>query len=240
MKEGLNQMSYKNNFSQDSLADRSMRLSKLSSQLSDYIDGLEIPSDLLNWALNSSTIFENAIRVQHGKQSELNEARHKLNNSKQKLKVNYQLCKDILFSRFKDDDKLSQLGIKGATPLNYSNLLLKAETLVRGVDVLVADGFIDIIPATLVQNLETALSSSNENSYMVGLSRDRLTVENRNLKELFDRDSNKLRALYSILVAHKGKDSLDFPIYGFAIDNKKRGRKRRKRIQASDEQNIEL
>lgn len=222
-----------NNFKKDRVPDRSARLTKLSGAIGKYAPGLNIPAELLDWALNAETSFQTAIAALANRHNELNYAKSLFEESAQKLLKCYQTCKTLLYSQFRDDGKVTLLGIAGATPKKHTELVSCAEILLRAVADLQADGMADILPEQFRLPLEESLAESAENFYRIGAFQEKLSNEQRLFREHFERDSINLRILYTLFFSFHGKNSPDLPVLGFATDNKKRGRKKKRKEEAT-------
>ncbi|MDT3738805.1 MAG: hypothetical protein RO257_04815 [Candidatus Kapabacteria bacterium] len=74
-------------------------------------------------------------------------------------------------------------------------------------------------------------SSKNlpEYYYKIGVLEEKLAKARKQYQEHFEQDTRNLRILYNFIIGYCGRNSPDLPIIGFAVDNKKRGRKRIKK-----------
>lgn len=218
-----------NNFLSDNYSGRSFRLNKLSDCIAEYAVGLDIPAELLNWAETAYNGFHTVDTNLIFKRNDLTHEKYNLAEADKKLQISYQVCKNILLSRFRDDDRLAMLGIEGATPRQHVALASRAAILLRAVADLQAEGMTDIIPEQFRLPLEENLATAGEFYYKIGVLEEKLAKARRQCQEHFVQDTKNLRMLYNLVIGYRGRNSQDLPIIGFAVDNKKRGRKRIKK-----------
>jgi hypothetical protein len=218
-----------NNFGSDNYSGRSFRLNKLSDSIRDYAVGLEIPAELLNWAENSYNGFNTVESNLDDKRNILRHEKHELADADKKLQISYQVCKNILQSRFRDDDRLAMFGIEGATPKQHIALASSAGIMLRAVADMQAEGMTDVLLEQFRLPLEENLAAAAEYYYKIGVLEEKLAKARRQCEEHFEQDTRNLRILYNFIIGYRGRNSPDLPMIGFAIDNKKRGRKRIKK-----------
>lgn len=218
-----------NNFVLDSEGVRKLRFDSLKDRIEEYSSILNLPADLLNWALNAQDEYNSYASDLYNAESDYKDARYYSKVANKSLLDMYQKCKFILVSKFKKDKKMALLGIEGASPRQYRDLASAADTMLKGIADLIAQGFTDVIPEIFRTELEQKLLDANDKFYQIGVMEEKLARERQIYKERFDSDTKNLRILYSYIIAQKGKTYFDLPVLGFAIDNKKRGRKRKRK-----------
>jgi hypothetical protein len=222
-------MNENNNFNKDSHAYRSFRLRKLSDQIVDYSVGMNIPSDLINWATNSYNLDNNSYFDMIGARNDLRHAKHNQEEADKLLLDAYQKCKMILVSQFHNDAKLMLFGIEGATPRKHNNLVAAADIMLKAIAEYELEIGSENLPLVFKDALQAALTDSINKSYKIGGFEENYLKMKQIYEENFAKDSVKLRALYNLIISYQGREDFGLPIIGFAIDNKKRGRKRKKK-----------
>ncbi len=232
-------MQENNNFVMDRPGTRYLRFNNLSDFIVEYSAILELPENLVNWAINAKSEYESASSALLNAKLDYKNARWESDSADKLLQEIYQKCKLILVSQFNKDKKMVLLGIEGKSPTNHNNLVSAADTMLKGIADLISQGYTDIIPESFRSALEEKLQASIQNFFQIGVMEEKYSRAKQIFKEKFDSDSKNLRILYSYIISQKGKTYPFLPVLGFAIDNKKRGRKRKSRNNYSEEEPVQ-
>ena len=206
---------------------RSLRLDYVSKKIAEVAAELQVSGGLLDWAVNAKTSYDEVYYAYYFENMEKKHALTDSRNADKALIEIYQLCKNILFSRFKDDDKLQLFGISGTTPRKHNDITTAAEIMLKANSDLATAGEPDILPENLRIRLQNCFNDSVQFYYEIGKKTETAAKSARILKEKFEADSKNLRILYNLAVAVWGKENYELTMLGFAVDNKKRGRKRK-------------
>jgi hypothetical protein len=218
-----------NNFVMDNVSTRIARFRGLSGRIDDFATALNLPANLLAWAQNAQNEFAVVKTDRLYKRNDLYSAKYDLAVADKNLLKSYQTCKNLLISQFDNDEKMSLLGISGATPQEHNNLAAAADILLKGVADLQLQGFTDCLPEQFRLELEQNLADSIDKFYKIGSMEEKLAKSKRTFQERFEQDNKNLRIMYNLIIAYFGKECFDLPALGFSIDNKKRGRKRNRK-----------
>ncbi len=216
-----------NKFIQERESNRSLRLEYVSKKIPDVSTELQVSGGLLDWAVNAKTSYDEVYNVYYFENMEKKHALTDSRNADIALAEIYQLCKNILLSRFKDDDKLQLFGISGATSRKHNDITSAAELMLKANLDLATAGEPDIIPEILRVRLQNCLNDSVRYYYEIGKKTEAAAKSERLFKEKVESDTKNLKILYNMAVAVWGKENYDLTLLGFAVDNKKRGRKRK-------------
>ena len=231
----FNIMMYNNNFNKDNHSFRSFRLQKLSNSVVDYTFGMSIPVDLLDWTVNSYNIEKNCYNNMDFARMDLKLAKYNLDDADKLLLKSYQKCKMILVSRFHNDVRLKLFGVGGVTPREHNNLVVAADIMLKAIADYETETGTEIVPQVFKNALQAAMEDSVQKSYKIGGFAENYLKLKMLYEENFAADNAKLRALYNLVISYQGRENTGLPIIGFAIDNKKRGRKRKKKSEQEDE-----
>ena len=216
-----------NKFIQERESNRSLRLEYVSKKIPDVSTELQVSGGLLDWAVNAKTSYDEVYNVYYFENMEKKHALTDSRNADIALAEIYQLCKNILLSRFKDDDKLQLFGISGATSRKHNDITSAAELMLKANLDLATACEPDIIPEILRVRLQNCLNDSVRYYYEIGKKTEAAAKSERLFKEKVESDTKNLKILYNMAVAVWGKENYDLTLLGFAVDNKKRGRKRK-------------
>lgn len=215
-----------NMFAQERESGRSLRLDYVSKKIAEVASELQVSGGLLDWAVNAKTSYDEVYYSFYFDKMDKRNVKTDSRNADKALIEIYQLCKNILFSRFKDDDKLQLFGISGATPRKHNDITTTAEIMLKANSDLASDGEPDILPENLSIRLQNCFNDSVRYYYEIGKKTEAAAKSERILKEKFNLDSKNLRILYNLAIAVWGNVNYELTMLGFAVDNKKRGRKR--------------
>lgn len=224
-----------NNFNKDTYHLRSFRLQRLSDSVVDYTSEMSIPSDLLDWALNAYNHEKNGHENMHYARLDLKLAKYELNDADKLLLESYQKCKLILVSRFHNDVRLKLFGVEGVTPRKHNNLVAAADIMLKAIADYETESGSEVLPVAFKAALQSAMEDSVQKSYKIGGFAENYSKMKKLYDENFAGDSVKLRALYNLVISYQGRERIGLPIIGFATDDKKRGRKRKKKSEQEDE-----
>ena len=205
-----------NNFSNDSYNVRETRLYFVSNSIDAYSAELLISDNLLAWAQGAYEVFKTAKVNQSVVTGEKDEAFQSSQEADTALAERYQILKDILISRYTtEDDKLKVYGIFGPTPAGHAAMIFVSEVLVEGNNRFKIVSDPNVLPDTMINNLQLLIDNSKQKYYDAGLEREDATVATVNIHKIFNDDSKKLRELYNWVIAFWGKFDLRLIILGF-------------------------
>ena len=203
-----------NDVANDDYVMRSSRFSQLSANINDYEEELNLPEELLDWAVDAEKNWEDALKSlvrNHKADPEFQAAQI----ATAALKKKYQATKNLLKTRFTSPDDREIFGIAGRTPGKRLVLLAKARDMVNahsrfadlGDPKIIPDGMINAV-AALADDLET----KHDDAYF---QKDRGRKASVEVRAHYDRDTAMLRTFYRWCVAKWGRDSTNFIAIGF-------------------------
>lgn len=136
----------------------------------------------------------------------------------------YQILKDILMSRYQDDNEsLKVYGITPVTPRTHSERIDASENLIEGNQRMTTLTDPLALPSAMITSLSDLVTEAKEKFYTAGIERRESEVATAALISLYDADSKKLRALYNWVIAHWGKYDPRLIDLGFVTANDNTG-----------------
>lgn len=205
-----------NNFSQDDYAIRSTRLEFLSKVIGVYAAELSVTGDLLDWALNSFNLFEEARTDGTMEDAAVSVEYQNFQIAYEELQNRYQLLKNILKSSYHNEpDKFEVFGIEGKTPRTKSGIFHACELLIGGNIKLKELGDTNVLPDSKIDEFQILLDETKEKELLATMSNEKSKYSTKELHKVFDEDTAKLRAIYNLVVAAWGKYDTRLIIFGF-------------------------
>ena len=224
-----------NNFSNDSYGVRETRLYFIKNSIDTYSTELSIEDDLLTWATSAYDAFNTARIKQSAEIGEKYEAFQTSQKADIALAERYQILKDILISRYPDDDdKLKVYGITPNTPKTHAERIEAAENLIEGNSRELNTGYgvhphftepipTLALPSDMITNFTNLVNSAKETFFSAGVERRQSEEATAALNTIYDADSKKLRELYNWIIAHWGKYDPRLIDFGFVTANDNTG-----------------
>ncbi len=217
-----------NNFSNENEFDRRNRLLAIQNRLNDFSTELNLQTDLVNWASTAFSNYETISDEHRSAKSNVKFSNTQLRIANSKLLKSYQKCKNMLRAYFLNDNKKIVLGIDGATPQKHNDLVSAAEIMIKGVNDLQSQGYDNILQDVFKVELQNALAECVEKFYKIGIAEEQYLEIRKNYFEHFKNDTNSLRIIYNIAISHWDRTYPDLVLIGFAFDENKRGRKKKR------------
>lgn len=223
-----------NTFSLDDDGIRMTRLEFLQRSISDYASELSISDTMLDWALNSGDIFTKALTSKDLQKGSMMEAVQTYQENFQELKEKYQIYKNIIKSRYADNpEKLVIFGVQQRTDVTMDGIKRSAELLIQGNNKLKELSDPNVLPDSMIDNLQNILDQINENYLKASLEKEEYQNKLKEYRKIFDEDTKKLRALYNWVIAFWGAENPKLIPLGFDIKRKRRRKK------ADEDENVE-
>ncbi|MDT3741069.1 MAG: hypothetical protein RO257_16385 [Candidatus Kapabacteria bacterium] len=205
-----------NSFTTDSNGVRVTRLQFLSASIDTYAVELGITGDLLTWAQNAYSVFEDLRSTQTIELGEKDEAFQTSQESDATLSERYQILKDILISRYNNDNDILKIyGFIGQTPDTHDSIISAANDLIKCHNEHKAAGDTLVLPDAMISNFQTLTTNAINAYYTAYNERMESNAATRNLRALYDVDSKRLRALYSWTIATWSKFDPRLIVLGF-------------------------
>jgi len=215
-----------NNFARDNYPKRMTRLGLLSRAAPKYAVELSISGDMLTWAMNAHPIFMEQSSKDTITSGEKDVAYQTFQESFNILTKRYQILKDLLISRYADDEsKLLIFGISGQTPRTIPEIIQSSEMLTGANTKLKDSGDTNVLPDSMILEFQNQIDDAKEKYFLAGMQRDEATQENKKLRELFDADTKRLKAIYSWIVTFWSKDENKLIEFGFDQVKPRSGRR---------------
>jgi len=203
-----------NDFANDMYVMRGARLLLLSRNIADNLDGLDLPDELSNWAVNAYDNWNEA----SGKLVDMLAVEEMFRIAQvatAALKAKYQATKNLLKTRYLSPDDLEIYGIAGRTPVKRHELLARARDMANahrrfsdmGDPNILPDAMIDAV-AALADDVET----KHDDAYF---QKDRGHKASIAVRAHYNRDTAMLRTLYRWCVAKWGRDNPKLIAIGF-------------------------
>lgn len=177
---------------------------------------MSLTGSLISWAQHTSALFNAALVKQSIETGEKDESFQTSQEAVQGLIERYQILKDILISRYSDDDpKLNIYGIKGQTPRNQTGIVSVSRALIGGNTSLKASGDPNVLPDAMIAGFQILVDDA-ENKYLSAtMERQHALDASNELKVLYDQSSINLRALYNWVIASWSKYDPRLIVLGF-------------------------
>lgn len=191
-----------NNFTKDSYGVRATRLYFLSNTIDTYAVELALTGSLLTWAQGASAAFDAARVKQSVEAGEKEEAFQTSQESINLLAERYQILKDIVISRYpNDDNKLNIYGVDTPSPRTQSDVIFRSEQLIGGNTKLKTALDPNVLPDAMITNFQSLLDEAKNNALDATVEREEALKATEDLNNLYAADSKKLRALYNWIIA---------------------------------------
>lgn len=210
-----------NSFSNDSYSTRSTRLGFVSNSITTYASELSVNAMLTNWAAEAYAKFELARTKQVSEIGEKEEAFQTSQEAMDALIEKYQAMKDILLATYdSDDDIIKVYGIHKPTPLTYREKLFAVSELISGHHKRKAAADPNVLPDSMIDLLQDMYDHATECNYAANSLRRKSQSSTQELRELYEADTKRLKALYAWSVAIWKKSSLNMLDFGFVPINR--------------------
>lgn len=214
-----------NNFSRDDYTKRRVRLEYLAMNVSKYAAELSISGDMLSWATNAHSIFSENFTNNGFINREKDKAFSVFQRAFDTLSKRYQILKNLLKSRYADDEsKLLIFGISGQTPRSIAEIIRISEMLTVANLKLKESGDANVLPDSMISEFQGLIDDAKEKYLLAGMKREEATKDNKNLRELFDADSKRLKSIYSWILTFWKNDDDRMIELGFDKVKPRRGR----------------
>lgn len=215
-----------NNFSRDNYTKRTVRLEYIAKPVAKYADELSISGDMLSWLMNAYTIFKEQSTKDRFANLDKERAFNEFQKSLDILTKRYQVLKNLLISRYaSDESKLLIFGISGQTPRTIAEIIRSSEMLAAGNLKLKDSGDTNVLPDAMILEFQALIDDSKEKYLLAGIKREEATKENKKLRELYDADTKKLKAIYSWILTFWKNDDDRLMEFGFDKVKPKGGRR---------------
>lgn len=203
-----------NDFANDDSGMRDARLSLLSGNIGEHLDGLDLPDELLNWAVDAENNWNEASKTLVEERA-VAESFQTAQEATAALKVKYQATKNLLKTRYLSPDDREIYGIAGRTPVKRLELLAKARDMVNAHGRFADMGDPKIIPDAMINALAALaddVETKHDDAYF---QKDRGHKASVEVRAHYNRDTAMLRTLYRWCVTKWGRDSSKFIGIGF-------------------------
>ena len=140
-----------NNFARDTHPKRRTRLDFLAQTVSKYAVELSIFGDMLTWAMNAHAVFMEQSSKDTISSGKKDVAYQTFQESFNVLTKRYQILKDLLISRYADDEsKLLIFAISGQTPRTIPEIIQSSEMLTGANTKLKDSGDTNVLPDLMI------------------------------------------------------------------------------------------
>lgn len=215
-----------NNFSRDNKSKREVRLKYLAKSVPKYAVELSISGEMLNWATNAFSEFNEQIHKDILASVDKSEAYKNFHNALEILTKRYQILKDLLISRYANDDsKLLIYGISGKTKRTIPEIIRSSEMLTVANAKLIEEGDTNVLPEAMISDFQSLIDDAKEKSLLAGMKREVATQESKKLNELFTADTLSIKAIYTWIITYWKKDDSRLLEFGFVRAKTRRGRR---------------
>ena len=203
-----------NDFANDDYAMRIARLMGLSGNIGKYTEGLNLPDELLDWAVNAYDNWEEALGTLIEERSVYEEFQT-AQEATAALKVKYQATKNLLKTRYLSPDDREIYGIAGRTPVKRLALLAKARDMVNAHTRFADMGDPNVIPDDMI-NAVAALADDVEKKHDDAyFQKDRGHKASLAVRAHYNRDTAMMRTFYRWCITKWGRDNPKFIAIGF-------------------------
>jgi hypothetical protein len=214
-------MAYKienNNFTKDVIGLRSLRLSMVSRQITNYVKETQIPNELVSWGIGAFETFMALIADQSNQKNAKQKMVSQYQGQIDELYDRYKYIKNILLASYSGDSKeIEGYGINSAIPKTYDEILERAEILLSYHNIKKSMPGNTSLPDAIIEPFARIYHSASELKLLTEKSKAELKASTFRLKKQFTEDSARLRALYSWLIAFWGERDSRLAALGFYI-----------------------
>lgn len=215
-----------NHFSVDSYSLRGSRFDNLSSNISKYAVELSLEAAMLDWAVNASDIWDDFLQTHVRDLGKRDKAYQTSQEADDALYDKYTDLKALLVSRYSEEpDQLRIFGVEGNMPYKRDQKVSKAFDLIRGNEMRAAEGDPRVLPANLIDALQTLADEAVNMYYLARKKLDASMDMTKEFRELFVQDSYRLNSLFNWAVAFWGSRDPKLDEIGF-VKKKPRGGKK--------------
>lgn len=207
-----------NAFTSDSYAVRITRLNYLRTSIDTYAAELIITGDLLTWAQGAFDNFNNLLAEQSVQIGEKDEAFQTSQELYAELRERYQVLKEILISRYANNDDLLQVyGISGETTENDKMLHIAANKLIQGHNNQKLAGDTLVLPDLMIANFQTLINDTWVADGNTSVQSTQAGDATKSLRSAFDTDTKRFQQLYNWAKATWRKDDPKLLSLGFDL-----------------------
>ncbi len=203
-----------NDVANDDYAMRGARLLLLSRNIGEHTGELDLPDELLDWAVEAYDNWNEASKMLVDTLA-VEEIFRIAQVATAALRTKYQATKNLLKTRYLSPDDREIYGIAGRTPVKRPELLAKARDMVNAHQRFSDLGDPNVIPNAMI-NAVAALADDVETKHDDAyFQKDRGHKASLAVRAHYNRDTAMLRTFYRWCVAKLGRDSTIFIAIGF-------------------------